>query len=99
MSKVYLDYCEGVPRLVCTDCGGCNSVMGTSLNSIKARGCCSYFPNSIWLKFTGLQSFPEAGKFLIKYLRIPERKYAITIFMRKVTLKNRHMKNISQKVS
>jgi hypothetical protein len=44
MGKVYLDYSEGVPRLGCADCGTCSSVMGTSLCSIKDRGCCSYFP-------------------------------------------------------
>lgn len=44
MSKVYLENCNEVPRLVCTDCGSCSSVMGTSLGSIRGRGCCSYFP-------------------------------------------------------
>lgn len=44
MSKVYLEYCNGIPRLVCTECGKCSSVMGTSMGSITGRGCCSYFP-------------------------------------------------------
>ena len=71
MSKVYLDYCEGVPRLVCTDCGGCNSVMGTSLNSIKARGCCSYFPEFNLAEIHRLAKLPGGREVLDKILENP----------------------------
>jgi len=44
MGKVYVDFDEGTPRYVCTECCNCNSLTGLSLCSIKTRGCCSYFP-------------------------------------------------------
>ena len=45
MSKMFIDYDYGVPRIVCTDCGICNSVMGKSLCGKINRGCCHYFPD------------------------------------------------------
>ena len=44
MGRLYLDFDEGVPQYVFTGCSRCGSLMGSSLNNIKNRGCCSYFP-------------------------------------------------------
>lgn len=44
MGKIFITYDMGVPQIGCTECGGCGSIMGVSLCSITARGCCHYFP-------------------------------------------------------
>jgi len=44
MEKVYVKYDENIPQFACTHCSQCTSIMGTSLCSIKNRGCCWYFP-------------------------------------------------------
>lgn len=44
MGNIYIENDFGVPRMVCTDCGKCDSIMGKSLSSISNRGCCHYFP-------------------------------------------------------
>ena len=44
MGNIFLEYDFGIPRLVCTDCGKCESIMGMSLCNIINRGCCHYFP-------------------------------------------------------
>jgi hypothetical protein len=44
MGNLLIESDFGVPRIVCTDCGKCDSVMGKSLCSIVNRGCCHYFP-------------------------------------------------------
>lgn len=44
MGNICVEYDCGVPRLTCSDCGSCSSVMGMSLSGIGNRGCCHYFP-------------------------------------------------------
>ncbi|HEX2947779.1 MAG TPA: hypothetical protein VHT96_17720 [Clostridia bacterium] len=44
MGNIYITYDMGVPQIGCAECGKCNSIMGISLCSITARGCCHYFP-------------------------------------------------------
>lgn len=44
MGNISIEYDCSVPRIACTDCGKCDSVMGKSLCSISDRGCCHYFP-------------------------------------------------------
>lgn len=71
MGKVYLDYCEGVPRLGCTDCGGCSSVMGTSLGRVTKRGCCSYFPEFNLAEIHRLVNLPGGRLAIDKILENP----------------------------
>jgi hypothetical protein len=44
MGNIHIGFSSGVPQIVCTDCGNCDSIMGKSLCSISGRGCCHYFP-------------------------------------------------------
>lgn len=71
MGKVYLDFDEGIPRYVCTDCASCTSVMGQSLCSIKNRGCCSYFPEFSLVDIHHMSKTLEGLKTLETILRQP----------------------------
>ncbi len=44
MGNISVQYDCSVPRIACTDCGKCSSVMGKSLCEVNDRGCCHYFP-------------------------------------------------------
>lgn len=44
MGSVFFERSGWTPRYGCTDCMSCSSLIGTSLNAVKQRGCCMYFP-------------------------------------------------------
>jgi hypothetical protein len=44
MGNICVQYDCCVPRLACSDCGSCGSVMGKSLCGVGNRGCCHHFP-------------------------------------------------------
>lgn len=44
MDRIHLECGNFHARFACTPCSHCSSKIGISLNRIKNRGCCSYFP-------------------------------------------------------
>lgn len=58
MGNIRIQYDCGVPRITCTDCSNCGSIMGKSLCGIENRGCCHHFPEFTLADIQRMVHFP-----------------------------------------
>lgn len=72
MNNIILTSNKKIPQYQCSECGKCNSILGTSLCSRHDRGCCWYFPKFTLYEIHKMVKSKDGLAILERILNLPK---------------------------